>query len=50
MARATKSPMPVTETVATLFRLLLAQGHAPGGFASIMQLYPSTAPPKGETT
>jgi 3-hydroxyisobutyrate dehydrogenase len=41
MARMTKSPMPVTETVATLFRLLLAQGHAPGGFASIMQLYPA---------
>ncbi len=41
MARATKSPMPVTEAVATLFRLLLAQGHAPGGFGSIMQLYPA---------
>jgi len=43
MARMTKSPMPVTETVATLFRLLLAQGHEPGGFASIMQLYPAAA-------
>lgn len=36
--------MPVTETIATLFRLLLAQGHAPGGFGAIMQLYPE--PPR----
>jgi len=40
MARTTKSPMPVTESVATLFRLLLAQGHEPGSFGAIMQLYP----------
>ncbi|HEX3465493.1 MAG TPA: NAD(P)-dependent oxidoreductase [Candidatus Elarobacter sp.] len=39
MARATKSPMPVTEAVTTLWRLLLAQGHAPGSFGAIMQLY-----------
>jgi 3-hydroxyisobutyrate dehydrogenase len=39
VARTTKSPMPVTETVATLFRLLLAQGHEPGSFGAIGQLY-----------
>ena len=39
MARTTKSPMPVTEAVTTLFRLLLAQGHQPGSFGAIMQLY-----------
>ena len=30
MAAATASPMPVTAEVTTLYRLLLAQGHAPG--------------------
>ncbi len=50
MARMTKSPMPVTETVATLFRLLLAQGHEPGGFASIMQLYPNAPLTKGDAS
>ncbi|HEY0396124.1 MAG TPA: NAD(P)-dependent oxidoreductase [Candidatus Elarobacter sp.] len=44
MARSTKSPMPMTETVTTLFRLLLAQGHEPGSFGSIMQLYRERLP------
>jgi 3-hydroxyisobutyrate dehydrogenase len=46
MARMTRSPIPVTESVATLFRLLLAQGHEPGSFGAIMQLYPE--PPSSE--
>jgi 3-hydroxyisobutyrate dehydrogenase-like beta-hydroxyacid dehydrogenase len=43
MARMTKSPMPVSAAVTALFRLLLAQGHQPGGFGSIMQLYGGAA-------
>jgi 3-hydroxyisobutyrate dehydrogenase-like beta-hydroxyacid dehydrogenase len=39
MARTTASPMPVTSAVTTLYRLLLAQGHATGGFGALMQLY-----------
>ena len=39
MARATKSPMPVTSAVTTLHRLLIAQGHETGGLAAVMQLY-----------
>ncbi|HEX3550109.1 MAG TPA: NAD(P)-dependent oxidoreductase [Candidatus Elarobacter sp.] len=50
MARATKSPMPVTESVATLFRMLLAQGHEPGGFGAIMQLYPPAPGHEGGTS
>ncbi len=50
MARATKSPMPVTESVATLFRLLLLQGHEPGGFASIMQVYRDASRDEGGTS
>jgi len=49
MARMTKSPMPVTETVATLFRMLLAQGHTPGSFGAIMQLYPNAPVADGAT-
>jgi 3-hydroxyisobutyrate dehydrogenase-like beta-hydroxyacid dehydrogenase len=39
VAGATKSPMPVSAAVTTLYRLLLAQGHQPGSFGAIMQLY-----------
>jgi 2-hydroxy-3-oxopropionate reductase len=39
VAAATKSPMPVSSAVTTLFRLLLAQGHQPGSFGAIMQLF-----------
>jgi 3-hydroxyisobutyrate dehydrogenase len=39
MARTTRSPMPVTETAATLFRLLVAQGHELGSFGAIGQIY-----------
>ena len=46
MARATKSPMPVTAAVTSLHRLLLAQGHEPGGPGSIMQLYGAPEPSK----
>lgn len=49
MARATKSPMPVTESVATLFRLLLVQGHQPGSFGAIGQLYPIPHPAPAES-
>jgi len=44
MARTTNSPMPLTETVAMLFRLLLAQGHEPGSFGAIGQLYAERKP------
>jgi 3-hydroxyisobutyrate dehydrogenase-like beta-hydroxyacid dehydrogenase len=39
VAAMTKSPMPVSSAVTTLFRLLLAQGHQPGSFGAIMQLF-----------
>jgi 3-hydroxyisobutyrate dehydrogenase-like beta-hydroxyacid dehydrogenase len=39
VAAITKSPMPVSSAVTTLFRLLLAQGHQPGSFGAIMQLF-----------
>jgi 3-hydroxyisobutyrate dehydrogenase-like beta-hydroxyacid dehydrogenase len=39
MAAMTKSPMPVSAAVTTLFRQLLAQGHQPGSFGAIMQMY-----------
>ncbi len=39
VASATRSPMPMTAEVTALFRLLLAQGHASGGWGSLMQLY-----------
>ena len=40
MARATAAPMPMTSTVTTLYRQLLAQGHRTGGLGALMQLYP----------
>ena len=46
MARATASPMPVTATVTSLFRLLLAQGHATGGVTAVVQLYGAPEPSK----
>jgi 2-hydroxy-3-oxopropionate reductase len=39
MAASTASPMPVTAEVTTLYRLLLAQGHAPGPATALVQLY-----------
>ncbi len=39
VAAMTKSPMPVSSAATTLFRLLLAQGHQPGSFGAIMQLF-----------
>jgi len=47
MARSTASPMPVTSTVTSLYRLLLAQGHETGGVTAIVQLYESKEPSKG---
>ena len=41
VAAMTKSPMPVSSAVTTMFRLLLAQGHQPGSFGAIMQLFAS---------
>lgn len=46
MASETGSPMPITSTATTLFRLLGAQGHGPAGPASLIRLYPD---PPGET-
>jgi 3-hydroxyisobutyrate dehydrogenase-like beta-hydroxyacid dehydrogenase len=39
VAAMTKSPMPVSSAVTTLLRLLLTQGHQPGSFGAIMQLF-----------
>jgi 3-hydroxyisobutyrate dehydrogenase len=47
MAAMTASPMPVSAAVTTLFRLLLAQGHQPGSFGAIMQVYAGA--PKAES-
>ena len=46
MARATTSPMPVTSTVTSLYRLLLAQGHETGGVTAVVQLYAAEEPSK----
>jgi 3-hydroxyisobutyrate dehydrogenase-like beta-hydroxyacid dehydrogenase len=46
MARATTSPMPVTATVTSLYRLLLAQGHETGGVTAVVQLYAAKEPSK----
>jgi 3-hydroxyisobutyrate dehydrogenase len=43
MASATTSPMPVTGAVTTLYRMLKAGGHTPGGPGSLMQLYDANA-------
>jgi hypothetical protein len=39
-ASATGTPMPMTSTATTHFRLLEAQGVTPGGPVSLMRLYP----------
>ncbi len=39
MAAAAAAPMPVTSEVTTLYRLLLAQGHAAGPATALVQLY-----------
>jgi 3-hydroxyisobutyrate dehydrogenase-like beta-hydroxyacid dehydrogenase len=44
LARASGSPMPVTAIVTTLYRLLAAQGHAPGGATALVQLYEAERP------
>jgi 3-hydroxyisobutyrate dehydrogenase len=46
MARARSSPMPVTSTVTSLYRLLLAQGHETGGVTAVVQLYAGKEPSK----
>jgi 3-hydroxyisobutyrate dehydrogenase len=48
MAAMTKSPMPVSAAVTTLFRQLLAQGHQPGSFGAIMQMYAGAQEAQGE--
>ena len=45
MASGTTSPMPVTAAVTTLYRMLKAGGHTPGGPGSLMQLYDAGAKP-----
>jgi len=49
LARATGSPMPVTAVVTTLYRLLAAQGHTPGGATALVQLYEAKQPTAEET-
>ena len=44
LARQTGAPMPVTAVVTTLYRLLVAQGHAPGGAAALVQLFEAKQP------
>ena len=39
VARTEKAPLPLTGAATTLYRLLLAQGRAPGGPGALMQLY-----------
>lgn len=46
LARETGSPMPVTSIVTTLYRLLVAQGHASGGATALVQLYSSGLRPE----
>lgn len=46
LARESGSPMPVTSIVTTLYRLLVAQGHEPGGATALVQLYAADPPKK----